>query len=84
MNNWKKKLLDEGTIHLELFVTRKCNIKCKNCMFYCNINKSEEDVLYPLEQLEKELKNTPESDIKRIGYLKAKIALINKKKRSFE
>ena len=57
MNDWKKKLLDEGTIHLELFVTRKCNIKCKNGMVYCNINKSEEDVLYPLEQLEKDLKH---------------------------
>lgn len=48
------------------------------------ISNNYSSLYVELEQLEKELKNTPESDIKRIGYLKAKIALINKKKRSFE
>lgn len=55
MNPWKKKVLEDGGIHLELFITRRCNIKCKNCTFYCNINKSEDEVLYPLEQVEKDL-----------------------------
>ncbi len=48
------------------------------------ISNNYSSLYVELEQLEKELRNTPESDIKRIGYLKAKIALINKKKRSFE
>lgn len=57
MNPWKKVVLENGEIHLEIFLTRRCNLKCKNCTFYCNINKFENEVLYPLEQVEKDLKH---------------------------
>lgn len=37
-----------------------------------------------LAELENELKNTSEKDVKKVGYLKAKISLLNKKKKIFE
>lgn len=37
-----------------------------------------------LAELENELKNTSEKDVKKVGYLKAQISLLNKKKKIFE
>lgn len=37
-----------------------------------------------LAELENDLKNTSEKDVKKVGYLKAQISLLNKKKKIFE
>lgn len=63
MNRWKQKLLNDGLIHLELFITRKCNIKCKNCMFYCNINKTEDDNLYPIEHVRRDFEKLKKAGV---------------------
>lgn len=37
-----------------------------------------------IAELENELKNTSEKDVMKVGYIKAQIALLNKKKKLFE
>ena len=64
MNPYKKSILANNMIQLELPITRRCNLKCKNCSFYCNINKTEDEILYPLEQAEKDLNHLKSLGIK--------------------
>ena len=64
MNPYKKDILANNMIQLELPITRRCNLKCKNCSFYCNINKIEDEILYPLEQVEKDLTHLKSLGIK--------------------
>lgn len=49
MNNFKKQLLDNNELHLEIPITFDCNLKCKNCKNFSNI--INEHIEYPLKLL---------------------------------
>lgn len=48
------------------------------------ISNNYANLYVELEALKQELTNTSDKDLKRIGYLKSRIALLNKKKAAFE
>lgn len=53
MNNFKKQLLDNNELHLEIPITFDCNLKCKNCKNFSNI--INEHIEYPLKTFKSDI-----------------------------
>lgn len=62
MNTLKSNLLKENKIHLEIMLTRKCNLKCNSCCFFSNI--ANDNSVYDLTAFKNDIEYMKNTNIK--------------------
>lgn len=62
MNNYKKECLEKNQFHIEIMLTRKCNLNCRSCRFFSNLSKySTKEMEYNLDLFKKDVKYLSEN-----------------------